>query len=263
MFVFEKYQGAGNDFIIIDDRSLLFPSQNRDAIKKLCDRRFGIGADGLILIREDAESDYEMVYFNADGNEGSLCGNGGRCFVAYLKNHGLMKNSQIRFMASDGIRHADLLHTDNHASIVKLSMNNVSDIETIGEDCFLDTGSPHYVRFCDHLDDLDILTAGRKIRYNDRFAKEGINVNFVKVLGGQLEIRTYERGVENETLACGTGVTAAVLAAEHQQLINTSPVLVKAKGGELRVHFEKLEGEYVHIYLEGSATFVYQGEYNI
>ena len=216
---FYKYQGAGNDFILIDQREHHYLKQDQEAIiQKLCDRRFGIGADGLMLLEKADGYDFRMVYFNADGREGSMCGNGGRCIVAFAHFLGLV-NQACTFIAVDG-PHEAIVKSPNY---IELKMQDVKHIE-VGEDHFvLDTGSPHYIQFVSDIDQVDVVNAGKAIRYNNRFAEKGINVNFVDVHTEQsLRIATYERGVEDETLACGTGVTAAAIAhhlktkADHQ-----------------------------------------------
>jgi diaminopimelate epimerase len=256
---FDKYHGAGNDFILIDNRDLNFPGKNSALIKKLCDRRFGIGADGLILLQSHRDYDFEMIYFNADGKEGSLCGNGGRCVVAFAKSLGLLKN-EYTFLASDGPHEAIIKD-----GIVSLKMKDVSGIEKIANDFYLNTGSPHYVRFVKDLKNYDVRGEGKKIRYNTRFQKVGTNVNFVEIKGKGLNVRTYERGVEDETHSCGTGVTAAALVAAFSKIdtkVNSVPI--QALGGKLKVSFLKKDKvEFSDIWLHGPAEFVYRGNYFI
>ena len=260
---FYKYHGAGNDFIMIDQRrEQPLTREDQDRIRNLCDRHFGIGADGLILLEEHNELDFEMIYFNSDGNESTLCGNGGRCITAFAHFLGIQK-SDYRFMAIDGIHHAKISKTDQNPNWVELEMQSIDSIGTDGGDYIIDTGSPHFVRFVDNLDGKDIRTIGAEIRFSPTYNSQGgINVNLVEPVNGALEIRTYERGVENETLACGTGVTAAALAyAQHQNLPDgTYTTKVKARGGNLELRFKKTEARYTDIWLCGPAAFVFEGK---
>lgn len=257
---FYKYQGTGNDFVMVDQRQnqWIDPS-NQQLIAKICDRKFGIGADGLILLEDLEGFDFEMIYFNSDGRPSSMCGNGGRCIIAFANYLGIIKN-QCYFNAIDGA-HEGVIDGD----FVELKMSDVSSIE-IGEDYFvLNTGSPHYVIFVEDLDDINVVELGKMIRYGDRFRKEGINVNFVEKQDQQLLIGTYERGVEDETLSCGTGVTAAALAyATKNNLHLSSTVPVQAKGGNLTVRFDKsADGTFQNIWLGGKAEQVFSGVYRI
>ncbi len=202
---FVKYQGTGNDFVMIDDREKTFP-QAQKIIAKLCDRRFGIGADGLILLQNAEGFDFKMVYFNADGNPSTMCGNGGRCLVHFATSLGIIQHT-AQFLAVDGPHEATI--SDNRVS---LKMADVSKITFDGDDAVLDTGSPHYVRFVEDAMEVDVFTEGRKIRHGKAYDEEGINVNFVSLSRNGIAVTTFERGVENETLSCGTGVTAAALA---------------------------------------------------
>lgn len=250
---FQKYQGAGNDFIMIDDRKEEF-SVSSETIAGLCDRRFGIGADGLILIQEHPEYDFRMVYFNADGHEGSMCGNGGRCAVMFARNLGIIGDS-TRFTAYDG-EHVATMKDD----IVRLGMSDVDGIEKGENSFFLNTGSPHYIEFVDAVDEVDVTGRGRSIRYGETYGpKGGTNVNFAEVTGeNHLKVRTYERGVEDETLACGTGVTACVLtAAEVYDW--AGPVRVEVPGGRLAVEFTKNGKGFTDVFLIGPAKFVFRG----
>ena len=206
---FHKYQGAGNDFVLIDQRDQpRIDRRNQPLIARLCDRRFGIGGDGLMLLANHPDYDFEMIYFNADGRPGSMCGNGGRCMVAFAKKLGLFAE-ETHFLAVDGPHRARL----PRPGWVELHMNDVEAVEMTPDYFYLDTGSPHYVQFVPDLDQVDVVRQGRAIRYNDRFRERGTNVNFVERRTDGLGIATYERGVEDETLACGTGVTAAALVA--------------------------------------------------
>ena len=254
---FYKYQGAGNDFIIIDNREKSYLNPNDQVlIERLCDRRFGIGADGLILLNNLEGYDFEMVYFNADGQGSSMCGNGGRCIVAFAKHLGII-DKQCTFLAIDGPHEAIIEATD----WVELKMTDVQQIE-IGENYYyLDTGSPHYVLFKDTLSDLDVVKEGRSIRYSDRFKEVGTNVNFVETNSKGIAVATYERGVEDETLACGTGVTACAIAhyLKHNKSIEPK-VEIQAKGGQLKVRFESVGTGFTNIWLCGPAQLVFKGE---
>ncbi|MBO0938807.1 diaminopimelate epimerase [Fibrella sp. HMF5335] len=255
---FFKYQGTGNDFVMIDDRARTFPAADQALVARLCHRHFGIGADGLILLQTDPDGTLRMVYFNADGAEGSMCGNGGRCFVRFAHDLGLITN-QVRFMAVDGEHEAQVQETDVH-----LRMGDVADIEHQAAFSFLNTGSPHVVQFEDDVTSLDVVAVGRPLRYAAQFSPGGTNVNFVESGPDQtLFVRTYERGVEDETYSCGTGVTAAALVA-HQQLGLASPVAIRTLGGALRVAFEaQLNGTFGSIYLIGPAQRVFEGDITV
>lgn len=254
---FFKYQGTGNDFVMIDDRSETFPVDNQALVAHLCHRRFGIGADGLILLRKDPQYDFRMIYFNADGAEGSMCGNGGRCIVRFAHDLGVF-GKKTRFIAVDGV-HEAVVNTDE----VALKMNNVSGMEMHPDYVFLNTGSPHVVKFVEDLESLDVVAEGRPIRYSEPFAPGGTNVNYVQVIDRQsLFVRTYERGVEDETYSCGTGVTAAALAA-HRLYNLSSPVFIRTLGGNLRVAFTpNADGSFSDIHLIGPAQRVFGGEVN-
>ncbi len=249
---FYKYHGAGNDFVIINNLEQKI-NLTQEQIKFLCDRHFGIGADGFMELMPSDKYDFAMKYYNSDGAEGTMCGNGGRCIVAFAKETGLI-GTTTEFEAIDGI-HKAILHSSDD---IELKMNNVSDYK-INENKFIaDTGSPHIVIFTENLDDIDVVTEGRKIRYSDEFP-EGINVNFVELKNGQIFMRTYERGVEDETLACGTGTVATALAANVLFGI-TPPVNITARGGKLSVKFNKKDKGFSDIWLRGPATFVFEGE---
>lgn len=256
---FYKYQGTGNDFVLIDNRSLNFKN-NTKIIQKLCDRRFGIGGDGLILLEnsKDELCDFKMVYYNADGNESTMCGNGGRCIVAFAKKLGIVE-SETTFEAIDGL-HSALI--DNES--VDLKMVDVPTVNISRDASFLDTGSPHHVAFVDDVYDFDVFTQGRRIRNLPNYeAIKGANVNFIQVIDNEVHVRTYERGVEDETLSCGTGVTAAAITAKMSNKVVDNPIKVKTKGGELEVRFE-VEGPNAvkNIWLKGPATYVFEGNYH-
>lgn len=262
---FQKYQGTGNDFILIDNRAENFNKEDINLIKKLCDRKFGIGADGLILLQDKEGYDYEMVYYNSDGKKSSLCGNGGRCLAFFAKQLGIIKK-QAKFLAIDG-DHEVLISdfSDKHSSLIKLKMSNVETYEITDNSVFLNTGSPHYVVLSNNVLNMDVLGEGKKIRYSEPFKKEGTNVNFVQKINEQIFVRTYERGVENETLSCGTGVTASAIAANLLNLISQQDKFCKIKtlGGDLTVYFEKSGNIFINIWLEGPATFIFQGMINV
>ena len=252
---FYKYQGTGNDFIIIDNRSLLFDKTNFKNIAKLCDRRFGIGADGLILLENHSSVDFTMVYYNADGNESSMCGNGGRCITAFAKFLGIIE-TKTTFEAIDGMHEAEV-----NDGIVSLKMQNVETIENYTSHVFLNTGSPHHIQLEDKLSELDVKRLGRKLRYAHPYNESGSNINFVsKISDNKIAIRTYERGVEDETLSCGTGATAAALAMHYIGATNQSDITLKTNGGELQVSFKKTDKGYEDIWLKGPAIQVFKGD---
>ena len=254
MIAFYKFQGTGNDFIVIDNRENIFDNSNYSLIEKLCNRRFGIGADGLILL-EMKDNLPQMVYYNSDGKPSSMCGNGGRCFAAFCKQIGLGDNNQMLFEAVDG-KHEVIYE----AGKVRLKMNDVAVIKQVDTDYELNTGSPHYIVFEQHIDTLNIVESARKIRYNNNYKDAGINVNFVEQTKNGIYVHTYERGVEDETYSCGTGVTAAALAHHHKHIMSLGNYIVevKTKGGLLAVafNFDKI---YSDIWLIGPAEFVYKG----
>jgi len=251
---FFKYQGTGNDFIMIDDRENHFPRENEKLVASLCQRRFGIGADGLILLRKHASTDFEMIYYNADGREGSLCGNGGRCVVQFAHDLGIF-DEKTQFMAVDGLHEAYLEN-----GLVSLKMGDVNKIDFHNEAAFVDTGSPHYLEFVDDIENYPVIQNGSNIRHN--FREGGTNANFLEMKGNTLHVRTFERGVENETWSCGTGVTAAALYSAHT--IGKHVVPIQTKGGQLEVRFEKrADGYFNDIYLTGPAKRAYEGDFDI
>ena len=254
---FSKYQGAGNDFIMIaDPKGKIEALLNTQQIAHLCHRRFGVGADGLILLQKCAGYNFRMVYYNSDGKESSMCGNGGRCIVAFAARVGWVKK-HVNFLAVDGA-HKALIRTN----VISLQMQNVTDWGMIAEDWVLNTGSPHYVRFVGNLAKVEVKKEGQAVRYSEQFAKEGVNVNFAEINKKSLKLATYERGVEDETWACGTGAVASVIAA-NVAYRTKSPVVVHTKGGELKVKFEITEKGYENIWLEGEAKWVFDGEITI
>ncbi|MDX1912623.1 MAG: diaminopimelate epimerase [Saprospiraceae bacterium] len=263
---FWKYQGAGNDFIMLDQRDQqLLGRQDTALIEKLCHRRFGIGADGLILLQSATNYDFEMIYFNADGRESTMCGNGGRCIAAFARHLGFIAEHG-RFLAIDGPHEAKVVPKNELSAWVELKMSDVTMVGQHSDAFVLNTGSPHFVRFVDHLDQLDVFAEGRAIRYGEPWKQEGINVNFVEKSGDTLRIRTYERGVEDETLACGTGVTAAALAAHllYSPGKSTAEIAVKARGGDLSVRYvAHSDGHFSDIWLCGPAVQVFEGEIHL
>ncbi len=251
---FYKYQGTGNDFIIIDNRENTFDKNNLNLIKKLCNRKFGVGADGLILIENIEEFDFNMIYFNADGTK-SFCGNGSRCAVAFAKKLGIIEDKTF-FLSTDGEHEASI----NEDGEISLKMHDIPIIEKGDNYYFINTGSPHYITEVNNLKNFDVFNEGRSIRYNERFKTEGTNVNFVKYNTDNIDIRTYERGVEAETLSCGTGVTAAALSWADKFKINEGEIKINALGGNLKVLFKRNQTGFNNIYLTGDAIFVFKGE---
>ena len=256
-FNFYKYQGTGNDFVLIDNRTLFFPNENIELIRKLCDRKFGVGADGLMLLENIEQYDFKMVYYNADGNESTMCGNGGRCIAAFANQLGIVKDKG-KFMAIDGV-HDFTIDKDN----VHLRMIDVAEIKMDKNDYVLFTGSPHYVSFRTALSQINILEEAQKVRYNDTFKEKGINVNFVEIKEDNVCMRTYERGVEDETLSCGTGTVAVALCVAHIRNQSAGQINIKTPGGILSVAFMKYENKYTDIWLIGAANFVFSGTINI
>jgi diaminopimelate epimerase len=254
---FNKYQGAGNDFIIIDNRTGIFNPSDSNLINRLCDRRLGIGADGLILINRSEEYDFEMLYFNSDGFESTMCGNGGRCAADFAIKSGITGKKLI-FRAIDGIHEA--IFENN---IIKLSMNDVNESRIVSGNYFINTGSPHYVIFNENVAAIDVYNEGKKIRWSKEFPPGGTNVNFAQIKDNSMFVRTFERGVEDETLSCGTGVTASAIAAVFSGHFDTNSVNIITKGGNLKVEF-KIKGKKVtNIWLSGPATFVFEGSIEV
>lgn len=256
---FYKYQGTGNDFVILENRDHKYDALTVEQVKHICNRRFGIGADGLMLLSHHDELDFKMVYFNADGNESSMCGNGGRCLVKFASHQGMFK-STYHFTAIDGKHEAEI---DMNGK-VRLKMQDVHKVDYHTNHMILNTGSPHFIKFANNVEDIDVLETGRDIRYSKNFKEEGINVNFVEPTDEDgIFVRTYERGVENETLSCGTGVTAAALMSAHNPR-GFNRVEVKTPGGHLSVEYEKIDDEHFeNIWLCGPAELVYKGEIDL
>lgn len=256
---FYKYQGTGNDFIMIDNRQDVFSKNNTKLIESLCDRRFGIGADGLILLENDNATDFKMVYYNSDGNQSSMCGNGGRCLVAFAKSLGIIENTAT-FIATDGLHHA----TISEDGIVSLQMKDVDEVRIEEGYVFLDTGSPHHIELVDNLEHFEVKTKGAAIRYGELYGKSGSNVNFVSQKSADtFSVRTYERGVEDETLSCGTGATAVAIAMKALGRTDADKVNINVEGGKLEVSFKPINGHYIDVFLKGPATFVFEGNISI
>lgn len=256
---FFKYQGAGNDFIVVDNRDKKWHLSEQQ-ISGLCNRRTGIGGDGLMLLQEAQGYDFEMRYYNADGRLGSMCGNGGRCIVAFAYQLGLFEEF-CTFLAYDGAHTASV---KEQGRLVNLQMRDVDEIQAFGKDWVLDTGSPHYIKKVSQLDAYPVVQAGREIRNQAAFP-EGVNVNFIEPITHGYAVRTYERGVEDETLACGTGVTAVALAMAHEkQELGKQHTILQVPGGTLKVTFNYLGGQqFREVFLEGPAELVFSGNVNL
>ncbi len=255
---FSKYHGAGNDFVIIDNRDESFP-KSTELINHLCDRHFGIGADGLMLLEKTTKADFKMLYYNADGNESTMCGNGGRCITLFAKNIGLIKSS-THFIGIDGEHEANI----NTENIINLKMQDVSGIEVGDKYYFLNTGSPHYVQFLDNVQKIDVFNIGKQIRNSFNLQNGGTNVNFVDYSREIINVRTFERGVENETLACGTGTVASTIAYYLKTKDLRPEYRIQTQGGVLFVKFDKVnDSSFVNIWLKGPAVHVFDGQIEI
>lgn len=252
-FTFHKYQGTGNDFVMIDHRNGGLEDITMEAVARICHRRFGVGADGFILIENDPNADFKMVYFNSDGRESTMCGNGGRCSVMFARSLGIGSDERIVFNAIDGLHEASVKD-----GIVSLGMNDVISIDDLTDGCFLNTGSPHHVAFVKEVSDYPVFAEGKRIR-NDVYGTEGSNVNFVEWDGEILHVRTYERGVEDETYSCGTGVTASAIALHHAGSTSKELVPISTPGGRLSVSFQFSNDQYTHVQLIGPAEYVFEG----
>lgn len=250
---FYKYQGTGNDFVLIDNRLDSFNKKNTKLVAQMCNRKFGIGADGLILLENHPNLDFSMVYYNSDGNLSSMCGNGGRCITHFAKVLGVI-NEEATFEAVDGIHHATLQNDK-----ISLGMNDVEKVLVAKDYIFLNTGSPHHVQWVSNIEALDVFSEGRRIR-NELYGKDGANVNFVEqVSANTFKVRTYERGVEDETLSCGTGVTSVAIAMFETGKTVSQSVLLETPGGTLEVQFQKSDNRYKNIKLVGPAEQVFKG----
>lgn len=252
---FSKYQGTGNDFILVDDRKKQF-QPGHDLISHICDRRFGIGADGLLILRNKEGVDFEMVYYNADGSPATFCGNGSRCMVAFAMSLGLNKGN-FRFLAADGLHTASIEVIGENEAQVRVSMIDPVIYTHDDDHTFLNTGTFHYVKFVNDPDAVDIMQTAPAIRFDRKYAPSGTNVNFVSIRGNKLYVRTYEKGVEAETLSCGTGVTAAAVATALST--GETDLKIHTKGGDLRVTFNKVGEKFSDVFLEGPAIKVFEG----
>lgn len=255
---FYKYHGTGNDFILIDNRTHQYDQLTREQIKTLCTRRFGIGSDGLMLLKSHPEFDFEMDYYNSDGSGGTMCGNGGRCITAFAKKLNII-DSNAKFVASDGPHESFIDKT----GMVKLKMVDVSAIEMNEGYSFLHTGSPHYVQFVNSVDDVNVYQTGKQIRNSEPYKKEGTNVNFVSQEKNGIAVRTYERGVEDETYSCGTGSVASAIAYYVKNKSKDTIVPVKTLGGNLTISFVENNMQFTEVFLQGPAEFVFKGEIEI
>ena len=252
--LFNKYEGAGNDFIVINNTPGIISHSDYKLISRLCDRRFGIGADGMILIEKHEGYDFEMVFFNSDGYPSTMCGNGGRCAAQYVMKT-MTGRRMLRFLAADGEHKA--IPVDD---LIELSINDVHEIITTPDGILVNTGVPHLAVFVDDVEKADLISIARPLRHSQRYAPDGVNVNLVCVEGEKLIVRTYERGVEDETLSCGTGVTASAIAAASSGKIVTNNPVIFTRGGTLAVSFTINRDSVSNITLTGPATFVFSGE---
>ncbi|NOX46365.1 MAG: diaminopimelate epimerase [Chlorobi bacterium] len=255
---FYKYHGTGNDFILIDNRDgrAMLSEEN---IAMLCHRRFGIGADGLIFLGLSDKFDFDMRYFNADGKEGTMCGNGGRCIVAFAQRLGLI-SGKCTFNSIDGVHQASISKEEKNTVYVSLQMQDVQNHQLIDGNIFMETGSPHYVIFSENVSQMDVFRKGKELRFDKKFSPDGTNVNFVEIRDDGIFVRTFERGVEDETLSCGTGVTASALAYAIEKGIEKANIGIKTPGGKLNVKFEKNGDSFENIWLEGPAQMVFSGK---
>lgn len=256
---FHKYQGSGNDFVLLNNRYNTYSNLTTEQIAHLCDRHFGIGADGLMLLENSQGHDFKMVYFNSDGRQSTMCGNGGRCIIRFANDQKIIGDHTF-FLAVDGVHQGKI----NENGSVSLQMADVNGYEKDNDNFILQTGSPHYVIFTENVKAIDIVTEARKVRYNERFKDFGINVNFVQQISdNEIFVRTYERGVEDETLSCGTGVVAASLAYILKNDLNNEKISVNTKGGQLSVSFKRNGNNFTDVWLTGGALKVFEGSIEI
>lgn len=253
---FDKYESGGNDFVLIDDRRNLHDLTSTK-IRDICSRNFGVGSDGLIILKNSRIADIKMLYFNSDGKQSTLCGNGTRCLFSFALSLGVIKK-RATIEISDEIYTAKI----SNKNLVSLKMKNINNIILSDNKAFLNSGSPHHVEITDDLDQISVKKKGAKIRFSMKYLPNGTNVNFCnKISDKKFEIRTYERGVENETLSCGTGATATAVAVHAMGLTSQTEIIIQTKGGGLTVSFEVSKKGYKNIFLEGPAKFVFKGEY--
>ena len=256
-FDFVKYHGTGNDFVMIDGRNNPVKF-SVDQIEQICHRRFGIGADGIIILLEHSECDFEMDYFNADGSK-SFCGNGSRCAQAFAKELNII-DSNSSFLAIDGMHQGRIDDKGYFGTLMK----DVNEVQEIGEDYFIHTGSPHYIRYVEDVEAIDVESEGRAIRNSEPYKAEGTNVNFVSIHGGTIKVRTYERGVEGETYSCGTGVTAVAISYLYRNNSDQNEVKINVKGGEIVIRLNrKASNNFQNIWLLGPAQKVFSGTWKI
>lgn len=257
---FYKYHGAGNDFIMIDSRNAEEKVFSLEIVKHLCDRHLGIGADGLILLLEDESTDFRMKYFNSDGKEGTMCGNGGRCIAAFARDLGIIKDKTV-FSGIDGLHNAFFSGQET----VDLQMIDIKEVKRFDDGFLINTGSPHFVCFNDSIQHINVFEEGREMRHQERFSASGANINFVEIIdNNSFKIRTYERGVENETLACGTGSVASAISSYIKHKTDKSSYIIEAIGGQLEVRFKaNMDGSYSDVWLKGPVKFVFRGEIDL
>jgi len=261
---FYKYQGSGNDFIIIDNRDSCINNYDDEFISNLCDRKYGIGSDGLILIENNKDCDFTMKYFNSDGSELGMCGNGARCVTQFAKRLGIINNSAI-FQATDGVHHSEIIN-ENYVRVKMndIDMSNYEETDLTNYNFYLDNGSPHLVVNSRNITKIDVLNEGKKIRYNKKYSKNGVNVNFIEYNqnDSSCKVRTYERGVEDETLSCGTGAVAVAIALNYLGIEKNNEIKISMKGGDLLVSFNRNEDRFYDIWLSGEVCEVYNGKIN-
>ena len=253
---FEKYESGGNDFVLIDNRNKLY-DLNSDKIKKICTRNFGVGSDGLIILKNSKIADFKMIYYNSDGQSSSLCGNGTRCLFSFTLSLGIIEKI-AKIETSEGI----YIATISSRNLVSLKMRNIDDVFLFDNKAYLNSGSPHHIEMIEDLNKISVKKLGSSIRFSSRYSPNGTNVNFFKKINDKkFEIRTYERGVEDETLSCGTGATAVAIAVHAMGLTTQSEITIQTRGGELIISFEVSETGYKNICLEGPTRFVFKGVY--
>ena len=258
---FFKYEGTGNDFVIIDNRGLTFQKKNKSLIQNICDRKKGVGADGLILLENHDELDFSMIYFNADGSESGFCGNGSRC-ITHLSNNLNIINDNAKFNAIDGIHESKI--TNGRISV---KMNDILKSEIFKYNdkystTFVDTGSPHLIRIYENIDSIDIVKEARELKLIYSEYTDGLNINFCQISDSKIKLRTYERGVEDETLSCGTGAVASAVFLKDSGLVSNDKVEILMKGGLLCVELNKEKNLFSDIWLSGEVNMVFKGVYN-